>query len=263
MKLRYTPHQIAVSVVESSLGDTDSLDGMPVVLCPLHSAVAPAAVGIRSRNKNANVVYVATDAAALPLWLSAAVNELKEWQLVASTITTGQAVGGDHEAVTVFGALLAAKHLFGADVAIVGMGPGNLGAGTRWGSGALEVGTLINSVSILGGLPVVAPRISFADERERHQGISHHTITSLERIALARARVAVPPLRAERAELVRAQLAGAAAKHDIVEVALGEAEDALRASGVALSTMGRTYDDDPDYFRSAAAAGVLAASLLE
>ena len=31
-------------------------------------------------------------------------------------------------------------------------------------------------------MPIAIPRISFADQRERHKGISHHSITVLKEI---------------------------------------------------------------------------------
>ncbi|MFN2613438.1 MAG: hypothetical protein ABR552_01295 [Actinomycetota bacterium] len=48
----------------------------------------------------------------------------------------------------------------------------------------------------------------------------------------------------------------------MVEVDLGAAEQALRDSPVLLRSMGRAFEDDPDHFRAAAAAGVLAARAL-
>jgi hypothetical protein len=263
MKLRYAPHQAAVSVVEDRLRDAvdsvTSLDGMPVVVCALHSALAPVAIGARAAAPGARIVYVMTDAGALPMWFSRSVPALRDAGLLDATIASGQSVGGDLEAVTVFGALAAAKAVLRADVVVVAMGPGNLGSGSRWGSGALEAGTLVNSVAAMGGAPVVAPRISFADERARHRGVSHHTITALETIALARATVALPPLAPERSAAVRAQLANAATKHDVIEIDLGTAEEALKATRLDLRHMGRAYADDPDYFRAAAAGGVHAA----
>jgi hypothetical protein len=125
----------------------------------------------------------------------------------------------------------------------------------------MEVGAVVNAVGALGGRPIVVPRLSFSDERSRHRGVSHHTLTALSVAALAPAEIALPPLSEERSALVRTQLeeSGALARHRIVEVDLGPAEDALTHSPVPLESMGRGYSDDPDAFRAAAAAGVLAA----
>jgi hypothetical protein len=140
------------------------------------------------------------------------------------------------------------------------MGPGNLGSGSRWGHASIEVAANVNATAAMGGRPIVVPRISFRDERERHHGLSHHTVTALS-VALARADVPLPPLDAVRDEEVRARIGSLADRHAFPTVDLGKAEDALRDSPVPLRTMGRSYADDPDYFRAAAAAGVHGARL--
>lgn len=266
MKLRYTPMQTSVDAVEESnaapIDAVESLNGMPVVVAGLHSAVAPAAIGARAVAPDARIAYIMTDAAALVMAFSESVPALLEAGLLDTTITAGQAVGGEHEAVTLHGALAAAKAVVDADIAIVAMGPGNLGTGTRWGFALIETGEVVNAAATMGARPIVAPRISFADARDRHRGVSHHTITALERVALAPAEVAMPPMDPSRAEHVRAQLAGALARHTLIDVDLGPAEEALRRSPVPLRSMGRGFDEDPDCFRASAAAGVRAAQLL-
>ena len=47
---------------------------------------------------------------------------------------------------------------------------------------------------MLRGRPVASLRISEADPRERHRGISHHSLTAYGRVALARADVVLPDL---------------------------------------------------------------------
>ncbi|MEK8105184.1 DUF3866 family protein [Micromonospora sp. M12] len=66
----------------------------------------------------------------MPAWFSRTLAGLRDE--LAGTITVGQAFGGDLEATTVHGGLLAARYVLGADLAIVAQGPGNLGTGTRW-----------------------------------------------------------------------------------------------------------------------------------
>jgi len=119
----------------------------------------------------------------------------------------------------------------------------------------------LNAVEILGGRAVAALRISFADPRERHRGVSHHSLTALGRIALSPVHVAVPSIRDDaRREAVWDALKAAKLeeKHQLVEVG-GEASlDRLRAAGVEVASMGRTPVDDPEFFLAAGAAGVLA-----
>ena len=266
MKLRYTPLQHAVLPVEEShrdaLGSFAGLGGLPVVVTALHSALAPAVIAARVTEPGARTAYVMTESGALPIAFSEAVAALKREGLLDLTVTCGQAFGGDLEAVNRFSGVAAARLVGSADVIVAGGGPGNLGTGSRLGFATIEAGDIVNAVAALGGRPVVAPRISFADARERHRGISHHTLTALRLAALAGSEVALPPLTRERRDLLVGQLeeAGLLDLHRVVDVELGDAvEEALRASPVPLQSMGRSYEDDPDYFRSAAAAGVLAA----
>jgi hypothetical protein len=264
MKLRYTPVQTAVDAVEQThaelLDAVSSLDGLPVIAAGLHSAVAPVVIAARAVDPSLRVTYVMTDGAALLMAFSETVPALRAAGLLDVTITTGQATGGEIEAITLHGALAAAKAVARADIVVVAMGPGNLGSASRWGYASVEVAAIVNATGALGGSPIVVPRISFADERERHRGLSHHTVTALS-LALARAQVALPPLSAEHATEVATSLATIKDRHEIVDVDLGAAEAALKDSPIPLRSMGRSYDDDPDFFRAAAAAGVLAATV--
>ena len=100
---------------------------------------------------------------------------LKEAGWIEGSVTVGQAFGGDLEAVTVHNGLLAARLVLGADIAIVTQGPGNLGTGTRWGFSGVAAGEAINAAAVLKGQPVAALRVSEADQRDRHRGVSHHS----------------------------------------------------------------------------------------
>jgi Protein of unknown function (DUF3866) len=104
--------------------------------------------------------------------------------------------------------------------------------------------------------------VSEADPRERHQGISHHSLTAYGRVALARADVVVPGLPGPFGARVAAQAAGLGARHAIVTVPVDGLEAALRASPARLSTMGRGLDEDLAYFLAAAAACRYAGRLL-
>jgi len=265
MKLRYTPAQNAVEPVEETHGaeiDTfDGLGGRPVVVVSLHSGLAPACVAAKTVRPDARIAYVMTEGGSLALAFSESVAELAERGLIDTTITCGQAFGGELEAVNKFSGIIAAATVARADLIVVGAGPGNLGTASRFGFALMEAGENINAIAALGGRPIVAPRLSFADARERHRGISHHTLTALGTAALVGSEIALPSLTEERRDLVARQLEEARLLdlHRAVDVELGEeVEDALRRSPVPLSTMGRSFDDDPDYFRAAAAAAVLA-----
>ncbi len=208
------------------------------------------------------VAYVMTDGGALPAGFSRTIAGLREAGWLAATITTGQSFGGDLEAVTVHSALLAARHAAGADVAIVVQGPGNLGTGTRWGFSGVAAGEAVNAAATLGGQPVASLRISFADPRDRHHGVSHHSLTAYGQVALAGADVVVPALQEPQAARVASDVAPLAARHRLITVPVNGLAEALRGCPVPLSTMGRNLDQDLEYFLAAAAAGRHAATLL-
>jgi hypothetical protein len=269
VKARYTPLQATVLAADEQgsphhelLRDADSIDGMPVVVADLHSALTPVLAGVRAERPDARVVYVMSDGGALPLWFSRTVPALRTAGWLTATVTVGQAFGGDVEAVTLHTGLLAARHVLHADIAVVTQGPGNLGTGTRWGFSGVASGEAVNAVNVLGGRAVAALRVSAADERPRHRGVSHHSVTALGRVALTPADVVLPALDGELGATVRTACASLAGRHRLVDVPVDGLEALLRTAPVALSSMGRGLDDDPGYFLAAAAAGRHAATLL-
>ncbi len=269
VKSRYTPLQVMTgsadeqgSEYHESLKSADSLSGLPVVVADLHSALPAILAGLYSAAGSPRVAYVMTDGGALPAWFSRTVAGLREAGWLAATITTGQSFGGDLEAVTVHSGLLTARHAVGADVAVVAQGPGNLGTGTKWGYSGVAAGEAVNAAATLGGRPVASLRVSFADPRERHQGVSHHSLTAYGQVALARADVVVPALPEPQGTRVASDAVSLASRHNLVTVPVDGLAEALRACPVPLSTMGRSLEQDLAYFLAAAAAGRHAASLL-
>jgi hypothetical protein len=293
IKARYTPLQATVlgadeqgSPYHDVLRAADDLGGMPVVVADLHSAL-PAIIAAYRSDRLARparlpgeptvpaepagparapvVAYVMLDGGALPAWFSRSAAALTDIGWLAGTITVGQSFGGDLEAVTLHSGLLAARHVLGAEMTVVAQGPGNLGTGTRWGFSGVAAGEAINAAAVLGGRPVGSLRISQADHRQRHQGISHHSLTAYGRVALARADIVVPELPADFGEFGAELLAAAQAladRHNLVRVGVAGLTEVLRDCPVPLSTMGRSLDEDLAYFLAAAAAGRHAANLL-
>jgi hypothetical protein len=264
MKARYTPLQTAVASVEElhrdALEGSAGLEQTPVVCAPLHSMIGPIAAGAK-RAGDARVAYVMTDGAALPGAFSRLVFELRDAGLIDGWITCGQAFGGEMEAVTVWTAMLAAKELLHADVIVVADGPGNLGTDTTWGVSALGSGNVLNAVAALGGRPIPSLRISFADTRLRHRGVSHHSLTILRDVCLVATDVPVPTLGDDvQRQVVWDALRAAKIeeRHQLVEVDGRPALDELAARRIEPRSMGRGVEDDPAYFLAAGAAGVLA-----
>lgn len=254
MKLRYTPHQLAVETVEERspelLEHPDRLRGARIVVCPLHSLLAPVALAVRRRAPDARIAYVMTDQAALALAFSDLVGELRAQQVLAATVTTGQAFGGELEATTLHTGLLAARHVAGADVIVVAMGPGNLGTSSRYGFAAIGAVDAVRAASALDGDVTLCARISFADPRPRHRGVSHHTTTILELLG-ADATVALPLLPdPAQARVLEEAAAGWSGTVRWIEVDAGDpAEQPL------LRSMGRSFANDPAFFLAGTAAG--------
>jgi hypothetical protein len=239
MKLRYTSLQADTGSAEETHDDIpDRIDGLPVVACTVHSQVGVVTTVLRHLRPTARLVYVMTDGASLPIALSDLVHTMRARGVLDATVTAGHAFGGDLEAVTVASGLCLAKHVARADVAVVGMGPGVVGTGTGLGTTALEAASVLDTSGALGGRPILCVRASDGDHRERHLGTSHHAETVLR---LARVEVEAPDDTTARHLDVRA---------------------ILDAAGVAVTTMGRTPNDDPLFFRTAAAAAVAAANYL-
>lgn len=266
MKLRYTPLQAKVLAVEEhdgphrgAYGAAADLGGLPVVWVPLHSMLGAACAGARAAGAG-RIAHVMTDGAALPAWFSRQIPTLRDAGLVDAVVTAGQALGGDLEAVNTFSALLAARAVAGADVVVVADGPGKVGTGTRWGASDVASGTALNAAGILGGRPVAALRMNFADASYRHHGVSPHSLTVLSEVALVPVHVAVPALDGERRGIVWEALkeAGLEQRHQLVEVTGRPAIDLLAERGVPAETMGRSAEEEPTFFLAAGAAGVLA-----
>lgn len=259
MKLRYTSLQVDTGAAEE-IGDADDLEGMPVIACGLHSQLPCVLATLRNARPEARIAYVMTDGASLPLVMSDLVVQLRS--LLVGTVTAGHAFGGDHEAINVPSALVAARHVLGADVAVVAMGPGVAGTATKLGFSALEVGSILGASSILGGRPVATLRFSLADPRLRHQGVSHHSRTALALGTGARATIGVP--RGEFEGRVRADLdaAGIADRHRLLAVDDPGVPRLLADLGVHVTSMGRDTGDDPGFYAVAGAAGTAAATML-
>jgi hypothetical protein len=254
MKMRYTSLQADVGSTEEHHPDVaDDLSGVPVVACSLHSQAGVVAAVARHRRPGARIGYVMTDGAALPLALSNLAAELKAAGVIDVTVTAGHAFGGDLEAVSMPSALALARHVGGADLVVVGMGPGVVGTGSSLGTTAVEVAWVVDTVAALGGRAAVCARASSADPRERHRGISHHSTTALR---LARTTPAVPLPPELAAEVAEAQVGGDGGLAGVVAVDPPDVAKVFEALGLApIRSMGRGPADDPLFFATAGAAG--------
>ncbi len=257
MKLRYTPLQVKVNSVEEQdskyhdkIEKFESLNDMPVVVGTLHSMLTPFAATYKSNNPNKKLIYIMTDGAALPIYLSKNVSILKEKGLIDATITIGSAFGGDYECINIYTALITAKEVLGADTVFVSMGPGIAGTGTKYGFTGIEQGPILDAVKKLGGYPVAIPRISFADKRDRHRGISHHSITVLKEIVNVNVNIAIPIYDEEKNNYIKNQIAENKldSMHNIVYLNNIETKENLDKFGLKVRSMGRNYEQDKEFF---------------
>nr|MDQ3822664.1 DUF3866 family protein [Actinomycetota bacterium] len=127
MTLPYTPLQAAVVHVEERDPQPESLGGLPVVCCSVHSQVAPVCAGL---GPGVRVAYVQVPGGALPVSLSDTVRELRRRGLLATSIAAGACLDGDVDAVTVHSALAWAA-ASGFEVVVCAIGPGVVGTGSR------------------------------------------------------------------------------------------------------------------------------------
>ncbi len=259
MKLRYTSLQVDVG--QSEPRDVTTIDRMPVVAAGLHSQVAAVALAFKQVRPDARLVYVMTDGGSLPIAISDLVGRLRDLGLIDATVTCGHAFGGDFEAVSVYGGLAIARWEAAADLAVVAMGPGSAGSGSSLGFSGIEVGAVLDATSALHGIPIAALRISFADPRPRHQGVSHHSLTTLSIATRSRVQVAVPCVGGVDEAQIRRDLArtGVDARHDIVDVDPVGVLALFASRGLAVESMGRPAAADPVLFEAAAVAGIIGA----
>ena len=263
MKLRYTPIQVKVDSVEEQdskyhdkINNFTSLEHMPVVVGTLHSMLTPFVASYKRNNPNKKLVYIMTDGAALPIFLSKNVDTLKKKGLIDNTITIGSAFGGDYDCVNIYTALITAKEVLKADCVFVSMGPGIAGTGTKYGFTGIEQGPILDAVYKLGGLPIAIPRISFADQRERHKGISHHSITILDEIVNVKVNIPVTIYDENKLNYIKKQVEkfNLEDKHNVVYIENNKAKEDLEHFNLKVRTMGRGYEQDTEFFEAASTA---------
>jgi hypothetical protein len=261
MKLNYTSLQYPVEPVDLPLGVIPLVDGkvtaeatrraMRVLVLPLHGHLAPAAWAAAQASPGLKLGYIQTAGGALPGSLSRDVAQLRERSLLCGQIAAAPSYGGEHEALSVAGALDAAANGLEWDAALIGPGPGIIGSDTRLGHGGMAALDNAHAALALGLPTLLSPRLSESDPRERHRGISHHTLTVLE-LLLGGVGIAVPE---GRGDAVPKLASAAGDRHE-----LHEAKPDLTgyaASGLPARTMGRGIDEDRLFFEAPLAAGAL------
>jgi hypothetical protein len=246
MKLNYTSLQHAVEPVEERAGELATPVGGAVAVVSLHAQVPCVAWALAQARPGTRLGYVQTAGGALPGELSRTVRMLRERDLLAAHVTAAPAFGGEHDAITVAGALHAGFDALGWDAAVVGPGPGILGSATALGHGGLAALDNAHAALALGCRTVIVPRMSSGDPRERHRGLSHHTRTVLD-LLLRPAIVALPAGQ-------DVDLPPTMARREVDTDVIG-----YSSSGLPARTMGRSIEEDPLFFRAALAGGAVLA----
>jgi len=270
MKLRYTPYQMKCLAAEEEdspyhnlFNEFKSLENHIFIVATLHSMLAPISAMIKYINKDIKINYIMTDGGALPLYFSNTVAELRKKKILDNTITIGHAFGGDLECINIYTGLIAAKEILKGDVTIISMGPGIVGSGTKYGFTGIEQGYIVDAINNLGGIAISVPRISFKDKRNRHYGISHHTITTLSQITNTRSNLILPHLEKEKEDYIVDQIENfkIKEKHNIIFEYGEEITMAMDKFKLKTTSMGRSIKDDKDYFISLGSVGTYIANL--
>jgi hypothetical protein len=245
----------------------------------LHGQLAPVAWALAQAVPGARVGFVQTGGGALPGGHSRTVRALRERGLLAGHIKAGASFGGEGEAVTTAGALHHGVRALGWDAAICGPGPGIVGSSSPLGHGGLAALDSAHAALALQAPTLLVARMSNADARDRHRGVSHHTLTVLD-LLLAPVAVALPAgMRSPVGADLRARLGDAFGANRGARAALAlDVERPVRltrhdwrraavdlpayaASGLPSETMGRTLVQDPLFFGAALAGGGVLAEL--
>ena len=280
MKLNYTSLQHAVAPVEDERLELPL--GQPIAVLALHGQLAAVAWAFSQAHPGGRLGFVQTPGGALPGGHSRTVRTLRERGLLAGHLTAGAAYGGEGEAITTAGALHHGVRTLGWDAAVCGPGPGIVGSSSPLGHGGMQALDSAHTAIALGARTLVVARMSSADERPRHRGISHHTLTVLD-LLLEPVTVALPAgIRSPVGADLRARLGSVfgssgvrikpqmeldverparMARHDWRRAPVDM--PAYLASGLPAETMGRVLAEDPLFFGAALAGGTVLSDLCE
>jgi hypothetical protein len=298
MKLNFTSLQHAVKPVDD---ERLSLPvGRPVAVLALHGQLAPVAWAFAQAEPPGKLGFVQTEGGALPGGHSRTVRTLRERGLLAGHLTAGASFGGEAEAITLAGAIHHGLSTLCWDAAVCGPGPGIVGSNSPLGHGGMSALDCAHTALALGCPALLVARMSSGDERARHRGLSHHTLTVLD-LLLEPVTVALPsgsgfPVAPELRASLEAVPEDATSRtaisdsytpprtaderavqsttHELgrdrpARIARHDWRSALvdlsgyAASGLPAETMGRGLSEDPLFFASALAGGSVLAGFSE
>lgn len=266
MKLRYSALQFESGVAEEFDNYTkeNNINGSLVIATPLFSQVAPIVTQLKDSKPNLKIAVLVSDSASLPLAIADLLIELKNKNLIDSTVTFGHAFGGDIEAINIYTALLSARHIAKADIIIVTMGPGIVGTNTEFGFTGIDVAYHLDVAKSLGATTIGVLRASSADLRDRHRAISHHSLTTFSKATHEKHTLGlIQDHELSKQMLDQVTNRDIDKKHELVMTNTCKIVDKMENIGLNVSSMGRTAREDELFFESAAASSQIALTILE
>ncbi len=263
----------------------------PVAVLALHDQLAALAWAFAQSVPGAKLGYVQTDGGSLAGGHSRTVRALRERGLLAGYLSAGARSDEQGEAITTAGALHHGLRALGWDAAVCAPGPGIVGSGSALGQSGMSALDSAHLALALGCQTLLVVQMSSGDERSRHRGISHQTLTVLD-LLLEPVTVALPagmrsPVGADLRAGLSAVFGGAMpnrpdgehatlavdvrrpiverpariARHDWRRASVDL--PAYAASGLPTETMGRGLLADPLFFGAALAGGGVLAELID
>lgn len=269
--MKYTPGQIRVKAVEENIEFKDTfniksrLTPKPVIFAILHSMLFPLVTTIKYIDPNITVNCVYTYGGAMNANNSFTLKRLKESGLINSIITTGECYGGDYESINIATGILFGFNRLKSDIIVVCCGPGVAGSSTFYGFSTFDFIGSIYTAKLLGLNPVLIPRISMADKRERHMGLSMQCISILQTLDFS---VHLPVYK-DREDIAgfnylynQLNSCNIINRHNVQIIENEIIKRAMGGLNTDIKVMGRSYTEDPWFFNNCSSAGVYAAELL-
>ncbi len=271
IKMKYTSGQIRVKAVEEyleykSIFDIgNSIPKRPVIYAILHSMVSPLVKTIKLFKSDAVITCVYTYGGAMNANNSFTLKKLRDEGLINGVVTAGECYGGDYESINIVSGILFGLKGLESDIVIVCCGPGVAGSSTYYGFSTFDFTGAIYSAKQLGLYPVLIPRISMADGRKRHLGISMQSIAILQALDFP---VHLPiykdfeDITGFRHICNQLSINGIIDKHFVEFIEDTSLKDVVKNTSGYTRVMGRDYISDPWFFYSCCSAGIYSVNIL-
>lgn len=271
IKMKYTPGQLRVKTVEEKVeyqnvfNDENKLSPRPVIFAILHSMLSPLVTTIKNINPDLKISCIYTYGGAMNSNNSFILKKLRYLGLIDSIITTGECYGGDYESINIATGILFGYSKLNSDILVVCCGPGVAGSSTYFGFSTFEFVGWIYIAKLLGVLPVLIPRVSMADKRERHRGLSMQSISILKTLNFS---IDFPLYKDNRDIKGFNYIYGQLEKHNIINkhnVHIIDNDIIKKIMGSLSSdnrVMGRNYEEDPWFFNNCGSVGLYAVNAL-